>query len=331
MGDYWTPDDLAGGGPGNWHYRQDDPYDGDNELFCGLDTGDSYGNFELDALVSRRIDLTDVENPTLVFYHHYNIQAGNKNYDRGWVFVTTDYGESFTPATLRAGGEAMFTGYLPHYTKVEIDLGDFAGQQLHIVYSFESGKANAGEEDGQPAGWWVDDLSIATNYSMHPPAIGSVSVSPYSLYGSLPEETLINVSVFNSDNVDTMRFVLDCVPLGSFELYDIEFETDLEPYVARLDVPTNVPNQLANLQVQYFNDHGEAGQPRNIPVYIFNQLGDTNADGVVDDADLEGYAAQLGLTSADAGFIPFYDSDLDGVVSEKDANVVGYYYGAGTE
>ncbi|MBN2083402.1 S8 family serine peptidase [bacterium] len=326
MGNYWTPSDLANDGPGTWHHSQDAPYHGANEMFCGLASNDTYGNWEMDALVSRRIDLREVEHPTLVFYHHYNIQAGNRRYDRGLVFVTTDYGATYTRATTHEGDQALFSGYVADYTKVEIDLSAFAGQQVHLVYSFESGKANAGQEDGQPAGWWVDDISVAADYQEHPPALGPVSVAPYSLYGQIVAGTQIAANVLSSDNVAVVRFVLDCAPLGTIELYDAEIEVDSVPFNTVLTVPGDVPNQLANLQVLYYNDLGEAGQPRNIPVYIFNQLGDTNADGNVDAADLDGYPAQIGLSSADAGYIPFYDSDLDGVVTESDAGAVGYHF-----
>ncbi len=44
-------------------------------MFCGLD-GDTYGAFEMDTLVSRRIDLSWAENPTLVYHQRYNIQRG---------------------------------------------------------------------------------------------------------------------------------------------------------------------------------------------------------------------------------------------------------------
>ena len=328
MGVYWTPAEVAAGGPGAWSTTTADAYEGLNAMYCGQD-GNTYGGLELDVLVSRRIDLTQAEDPTMVFHHHFNIQRRANIRDRGWIYVTADHGQTFAPAILRSGEEALFSGYQADWSTVEVDLSEYAGQLVHVVLAFESNKNTAGEEDGQPAGWWVDDISIATGYQEHPPAIGAVSVPPYSLYGNVAQATELLVDVTDPYNVERVRFVLDCVPLGSLELYDSEVEKDVLPYRAVLTVPGEVPNQVANLQVFYYNIDGVSGPPRNIPVYVFNQLGDTNADGVVDQSDIDGYPARLGLTSADAGYLPFYDSDLDGLITEADAGMVGYQFGSG--
>jgi len=328
MGDYWTPADLAAGGPGAWGVDENAAFEGHNGMFCGLN-GDTYGNWEMDALVSRRLDLSWSENATVVYHQRYNIQRGNQIYDRGWVYVTADDGQTFTPATLRDGGEALFSGYQAGWATVELDLSAFSGQAVQLVLAFESGRLNAGQQAGEPAGWWVDDFTIATDYAEHPPAIGGVSIQPSTLLGYIPAVPDVSVSISEPFNVTRVRFVLDCAPLGSLELYDVDVERLTQPFQAVLSVPESVPNQLANLQVYYYDDSDVSGPVRNIPVYIFNRLGDTNADGVVDESDVAGYGAQLGLTSADSGYIPFYDSDLDGVVSEADAAAVGYHFGEG--
>lgn len=327
MGEYWTPADLAAAGPGAWVVDSNAAFEGNNGMFCGLD-GETYGNWELDALVSRRIDLSWGEAPTVVFHQRYNIQRGVQIFDRGWVYVTTDYGQTFTPAKLRDGTEALFSGYQAGWETVELDLSDFSGQFVHLVLAFESGRRNAGEQPGEPAGWWVDDFSIAADYQEHPPAIGGVSLPDYALAGSIPEVADINVAVSEPVNVARVRFVLDCAPFGSLEPYDVEIERTVQPFQAVLAVPTEVPNQLASLRVHYYDAAEVSGPVRTIPVYIFNRLGDTNGDGVVDDGDVAGYAAQVGLKSTDSGYIPFYDSDLDGQITEFDAAAVGYYFGS---
>ena len=39
-----------------------------------------------------------------------------------------------------------------------------------------------------------------------------------------------------------------------------------------------------------------------------------------------GFAAMLGLTPEDEAYIPFFDSNLDGLITESDAAAVGYYW-----
>lgn len=327
MGTYWTPADLATAGPGAWGIDNNAAYEGFRGMFCGLE-GNTYGNWEMDALVSRQIDLRTAADPTLVFHQHYNIQRGNQILDRGWVYVTTDGGQTFTPATLREGGDALFSGYQPDWETAQIDLSPFSGQLVRLVLAFESGRRNAGQQAGEPAGWWVDDFTVATDYQEHPPTIGDISVPSHALYGSVPDAGEISVAVSDPLNVTSVRFVLDCAPLGETNPADVEVVDDVQPFETLLAVP-DVPNQLANLDVYYYDSEGTSGPVRRIPVFIFNKLGDTNGDGVVDAADVAGYPAQIGLGSSDEGYIPFFDSDLDGLVTEADAGVVGYHFDAG--
>ncbi|MCH7472441.1 hypothetical protein IIA79_05760 [bacterium] len=52
-----------------------------------------------------------------------------------------------------------------------------------------------------------------------------------------------------------------------------------------------------------------------------------NADGAVNQADLDAYDGTIGLKSGDPGYLPFFDSDLDGQITEADASAVGYHWG----
>ena len=70
----WDYEDVAAGGPAEWITLSTGAYEGPRAMYCG--TGDlSYGGFETDALISRRINLTGVGSPTLVFQHRYNIEG----------------------------------------------------------------------------------------------------------------------------------------------------------------------------------------------------------------------------------------------------------------
>jgi hypothetical protein len=324
-GFWWTQDQVAGAGPATWGSSLSAAYQGlFGQRLGGPDN--SYGSHEIDALVSKRINLASVSNPTLVFYHRYNIEDAGEAYDRGWVYASDDWGKTFTPASLNGGGEAYFTGYQAGWQRAEIDLSAFAGKQVHLALVFESDSQASGEEPGEPAGWWVDKLTVADGYNEDVPSIGGVSVDPFSAYGQVPEIGDMSVAISQPNRVDRVRYILDCVPLGTLDFWDVVLNVDNSPYNGVLDVPGQ-PNQLANLRVQYFDSSNNPGPEVIVPVYIFNLPGDTNADNIVDQADLDGFAGMLGLTAEDDEYVVLYDTDLDGVITEADAAAVGYYWG----
>jgi hypothetical protein len=162
------------------------------------------------------------------------------------------------------------------------------------------------------------------DYAEDVPTIQSVDVSPGTVVGDIPAVTVLNASVNNPDNVARVEFLLDFVSAGTT---DIPVSDNSAPFQAEFDIPAGLPNQHAQLLVSYFSVDEVPGVAQVIPIYVFNLLGDTNADGVVSALDLDGYATQIGLTSSDAGYIPLFDSNLDGTVTEKDAAEVGYGFG----
>ncbi len=68
-------------------------------------------------------------------------------------------------------------------------------------------------------------------------------------------------------------------------------------------------------------------------VFYLNTLpGDFNSDGVVDDGDAEFLEAHLAVNGGEIaagapGFMPFLDTNADGLVNENDATLVGYRFG----
>jgi len=322
----WTADDVASGGAGAWSDLSTGAYDGPTCKYFGA--GDqTYGGFEVDALVSRRIDLFAEDQPTMVFYQRYNIEDGGGQADRALVYISDDDGLSFVPAELNGGGQALFSGYQPTWARVEIDLSAYSGDQIHIVLLMESDEETSGENTEQPAGWWVDKFTIAMEYAEDIPSIEGVSVADYSVLGSVPQQLQLGASVLNPDNVARVRFALDFQPLGSVDLYDVTVSDDAAPFQVLLDVPGDQHNQLAHLLVYYYDSSEVPGPPKTVPVYLFNQLGDTNNDGIVNDDDLLGFSGMVGRTSEDTGYVPFFDTNLDGVITEHDAAAIGYYYG----
>ena len=323
LGSYWTADDLRGAGSGAWADTLADVYEGVVcQQFGNVTNG--YDSWEADVLVSRLVDLTEADDPTMVYHQHYNIQRGAAIYDRAWVLVSQDYGLTFSPAKLESGDEALFSGFVEDWETVNIDLSEYAGSKVHIAFAFESGRQNSGADSGFTPGWWVDDISIALGYQEHLPTIGGLNLTPYSTFGSIVQADQIDVEIAESNNVVRVEFILEYLPTGAAEPQQLKIDAASQPFGAVLDVPLDAPNQIAYLEVYYYNDGDAPGPVKNIPVYLFNQLGDTNADGTVGQADVDGYAGMIGLVREDAGYIPFYDSDLDGIITETDAAAVGY-------
>jgi thermitase len=323
----WTVDSISGGGEGLWS-ASGDSQSGSGSRYCGIGAS-TYGAFEVDALVSKKVTLTGTK-PTMVFYHHFNIERGDNNqaWDRAWVLVTADGGQTFAPATLKAGGQAFFSGLQEDWVKAEVDLSAWKNTTVNIALVFNSDSVTAGENIAEPAGWWVDTITVATNYSEDVPTIGGVNLDAYTVTGAVPGLEQLNVNVLQPSRVSRVRYVLDCEPLGSIDVYDTIVNVEASPFVGEVDLPTpDVPNQIAQLRVQYFDSSDVAGPEVAIPLYIFNLRGDANADGTVDQADHDAFPGKIGLSTGDLGYSPFFDSDQDGTITEADASAVGYNWG----
>ncbi|MBN2081802.1 S8 family serine peptidase [bacterium] len=320
----WTLNDVRSNGTAAWGDVSSGAFDG---FTCKAFTSASgYDGYELDALVSRRIDLRSATSPTMVFHQNYNIEDGGSDFDRARVLATADFGQTFTQLTQRDGSPALFSGDQSAWVTAEINLAAFAGSQVHLVLVFESDQYEAGENGGRDAGWWVDKITVAMDYVEDIPSIGSLSVTPYDVFGAVPEQSSFSVNVLNPDDVTWVEFILDFTPLGQANAYDVVVTDDTASFQATLDIPAGLNNQLANLIVQCYGTGDVPGPTKVVPVYIFNRLGDTNGDGAVDDSDLDGYNELIGLTSEADGYIPFYDSNLDLTITEHDAALVGYNY-----
>ena len=321
----WEENDVRLNGPARWYVFTEDAAEGAACMYLGSAAGD-YGCFELDALVSCRVDLSIAPQPTLTFYHRYNLEDLGYAYDQARVLVTADYGQSFSLATLRSGADACFTGFEPAWTLAEVDLSAFAGQFVHLVLLFESDALGCGEEEGQPAGWWVDQLAVSGNYATALPPLAEVSLSPGPVVGTVPAATKLQVAAPDASGLASVHYRLNVAPFNVLDAQDVDVTSAASPFSASIPIP-DCPNQQAQLLAYGVSTTGAPAPALSTPVWIFNQLGDTNADGTVDQADHDGFAAMIGLTSADAEYLPCFDSNCDGVIDERDAAAVGYFWG----
>jgi hypothetical protein len=334
----WTTDAVSSSGPGFWATKVPGGFAGAGAYFG--QSGNTYGAYELDCLISRKVDLTNVNDPTLVFKHRYNVEDGGSKFDKVRVLVTADGGQTFTAAKLPSSGNpAQWSGYQADYIEADVDLADFAGQVVNVLLLFQSDAQTTGENTGQPAGWWVDSLVISRNYSTNIPTIGSAQVSSVAypagvpaingspIVGKAPGLGNFDVSITAPNQVTRVLYWLDLAPFGTLDLYDptasVTTGTD---FLGNLKTP-NKKNQDAILRVQYFDAQNNPGPEVDLPVHLFNLPGDTDANGTVQQTDLDGYVGKIGLTSTAPGYSVYFDTDLDGTITEADAAGVGYNWG----
>ncbi|MBN2082902.1 S8 family serine peptidase [bacterium] len=316
----WTAADVAANGPAWWNNGSGGSIGWGMRL---TELGNNYGAFETDALVTRRIDLGSALSAALAYATRYNIEIGALAHDYGRVLVTTDDGLSVTPL-LNGATPVAYHGYTADFLQESCDLADWLGQEVRFIFLFESDATGSGEQAGQQAGWWIDELAISGEWV----ALTSVTTAADGVPGAVGGVTALTAAPAEPYYADQVEYWLDFAPLGVLDTYDIEQTSAAAPFGTEFDLSgaLELPNQVAILRATPVASDTSTGAPVTAEVYLFNHLGDTNADGVVDALDTAGYPALLGLTSADAGYVPFFDSDLDGTIRDNDAGAVGYFY-----
>jgi hypothetical protein len=314
---------LSADGSGQWQIVTAGAYDG-GSYYCGLPSG-GYGPYELDALLLKRLDLSAATAPSLTFMQRYNLEDGGAARDRGYVLVSSDYGATWTPATLHSGQPAMFTGYQADWAKAEVDLSAFAGQQVHVALVMMSDAGVSGENTQAPGGLWVDDIAVSSGFGGQPRCSG-VTIGNNGVGGAVLGISSLGAKLQGAQDVDHVSFNLDCAPLGQPGGHDVTVQVSPDR-PALLTLPTSAPNQVATLTVTCYGSDNAPGQVLTLPVYIFNLRGDANGDNAVNQADVDEIQAHMGAKLGDPGYAPFCDSDHDGVITEADIAAVGYAWG----
>ncbi|MCB1186427.1 S8 family serine peptidase [bacterium] len=289
----------------------------------------SYSPFETDALISRRISFKGISDPSLVFHHHFNIENGGSEKDRAWVLVTDDEGASYSPGKLKGvTKDSYWSGYLPGWSTAAVDMSAFAGKTVRVLFFFESDASGAGEDSGEATGWWLDDITVGRAYQEDFPSIDGVDFIPGSSVGLAPNLQQFAVSVENPVDVSKVRYWLDVAPFGEL-VPGLDTIVDVESggvFDGLINVP-GLPNQAAQLNVYVYDAGGNQGPVTTIPCWIFNLPGDADADNDVDMVDYDLIHSKHGLLKTSPGYLPFYDSNLDGIVNEVDLSAVGYFLG----
>jgi len=309
--------------PSETYFRVDsNGYDGSAGRF-GLhrDAGGYDGDLRALAVLPL-VDLTEETAPTLVFYQHYNLESGP---DKVSVVVSTDgFASDFSVAKTQAGSDATYSGYREDWQRVHVNLTPWAGQKVHVGFLITTNGSVSGEEPTKPAGWWVDHIVLATQYTDSVPRIQSPGVAAGTVVGVVPELPELSFTPTASAEAAGLEYALLLDGAS-----DIEGSVDEAPFTVAIDV-SHLHNQTAVLRLQAVNDDGVPGPAVQVPLFIYNLRSDANGDGVVDEDDHATIAAAFGITSSHAGYLPWLDTNNDGAVDERDLSAVGYDFGSST-
>jgi immune inhibitor A len=145
-GQAWRIQDHSGSGL--WQWLDNAGYGDSGGMRLVTPSSNSYGDNDNDWFISPTFNLTGISDPYLWFYHKYDIENGGAEYDKGWVYATTDLG-TWTEVV-------HFSGEGVPWEFVGRSLSAFSGQNVKLAWVFDS--------DGGLtfSGWWLDNTEVNT-------------------------------------------------------------------------------------------------------------------------------------------------------------------------
>jgi hypothetical protein len=291
----------------------------------------------------------------LIFWHRFQFEDG---FDGGAVEMSTDGGATWVDV-IAGGGSFVSGGYngtiSPSYdspiagrpawtggdataamSKVDIDLGAFAGLDVRIRFRLACDKLLAGSLPG--VGWWIDDVQV-TNTLVEGACPNVVSRKAHGLSGSydinLPQTgtTGIECRSGGANNAFTLVYSLSAnlssagtatVTQGSATVGT----PTIGPNPFQVTVPLTNATNAQHLVVTLNGAHDSAGAILNNLVARVDMLtGDTTADGVVNSTDIAQTKSQSGQTASGSNFRE--DLTADGNLNSTDIALVKSKSGTG--
>lgn len=199
----WAPYDQ--GGYRSWGATSIS-YEGN--LAAGIGSSNGYDYNEHDSLVSIKLDLTSATNQVMVFRQRYRVVSGENTCK---VLVTDDEGVTFNL-------ESVFTGNNLTWHPQAVDLSDYAGSSIRVIFKLEGTSIN--RIGGTEGGWWIDNVEFDA-YS-DPPSVNSITPGEgYDASGIIT----IEVDATDDVGVTAVEFIINSTDL-IFTDYETPFEFD---------------------------------------------------------------------------------------------------------
>lgn len=119
------------------------------------------------------------------------------NYDKGFVYVTNDYGETWTQVG------PTYTGTQTEWKEIAINLNEYIGSPNPVFIAFRM-TTNA---SGQRAGWYLDDAKLIATDEVVPSAPANITgrfiLNTVTLnWDAAPDNDIAGYKVYRSDLID---------------------------------------------------------------------------------------------------------------------------------
>ncbi|MCB1188207.1 S8 family serine peptidase [bacterium] len=296
-----------------WQSKATDAWQGERVNRLAWDGGQDTARML--AQVSEPVRLVGYELPTLSLTLRQQLGSASAA-----LLLSADGGSSWQALEEVNGLPGLLSGDSSGWQLRRYDLAAHAGQtvQLLLLVQIDAGEQSSGQYIE------IDALGIATGFQPSLPVAAGVSLDS-AVIGSVAGRSFLKAQLTGAKDVQKAVYWLDCEPYNVQGPEDSLTEAVIGSSLPGvLGLPAVDGNRHAVLRVDYFDANGSQGPRLELPVWIFNRRGDANADGVVDLLDLQAYAGHYGARQGEAGYEPFMDSDMDGVVTELDSSAVAY-------
>ena len=217
----------------------------------GTNLGGNYSNSGDSVLLSVPLDL---RNPDLTFAQFrvsqwYDME---NNFDKGFVYVTNDYGETWTQAG------PVYTGTQTEWKEILIDLNPYIGSKDPVFLAFRM----TTDASDQRAGWYLDDAKLIATDNISPATPANVN-GKFRLNGvtlnwdAVLDADVQNYRVYRSDAEAGDYDLLGETDGTSYGDRDVAPETAYYYKVSACDFAGNESELSSSLAVEVpaFGDH----------------------------------------------------------------------------
>lgn len=209
-----------------------EPYEGNN--VAGTVLNGNYPNEADDWLITPPLDLRndDLETVTLRFYEWYDFET---NYDKGYVLVTNDNGETWNEA------RPFITGINRQWREVTINLSNYIGSEnpVYVAFRFTSDRTT------NKAGWYIDNVRLIADDNEAPMKPLNLSAEAKALsialiWDEVSDSDLSHYNIYRSVQIDSGYELIGQVVENRYFDTDLQYGVTYYYKVAAEDISGNI-------------------------------------------------------------------------------------------